>query len=111
VNDWQLIHQNVISSFLNHVNTRTDAFVLKGDTALLTCYGLDRFSKDIDFDGKSQPKESIMSLVESFCHELCNAFGSDASAPFSRALTNVIAIVGRNRNILYQYERQWDAAP
>jgi hypothetical protein len=44
-----------------------------------------------------------------FCHELCHAFGSDASAPFSRALTKVIAIIGRNGNVLYKYEQQWDA--
>ena len=45
-----------------------------------------------------------------FCHELCHAFGADASASFSRALTKVIAIIGRNGNILRKYERQWDAA-
>jgi hypothetical protein len=45
-----------------------------------------------------------------FCHELCHAFGADASASFSRALTKVIAIIGRNGNILRKYERQWDSA-
>jgi hypothetical protein len=45
-----------------------------------------------------------------FCHELCHVFGGDASAPFSRALTKVIAIIGHSGNILRKYEQQWDDA-
>jgi predicted nucleotidyltransferase component of viral defense system len=37
-------------SYLLLLNKRTDQFILKGGTALARCYGLDRFSEDIDLD-------------------------------------------------------------
>lgn len=48
---WQLKHKNVMMDFLLWLNSRTDKFVLKGGTSLLFCYGLTRFSEDIDLDG------------------------------------------------------------
>lgn len=50
--DWRPEHGKTIYSFLEYLNKRSDNFILKGGTALLTCYELDRFSEDIDLDGK-----------------------------------------------------------
>ena len=66
MNSWQEEHRKTIYSVLEYVNRRSDKFILKDGTALLACYGLDRFSEDIDFDGKSK---DIGKLVDSFCGE------------------------------------------
>lgn len=47
---WQIEHKKVILDVLRALNKETDAFILKGGTALMTCYKLDRFSEDIDLD-------------------------------------------------------------
>lgn len=64
--DWRVQHKDVIVNFLNHLNSVSDDFVLKGGTALMTCYNLDRFSEDIDLDGRNPEIEKI---VASFCKE------------------------------------------
>ena len=66
--DWQNKHYEVISEFLKSLNQKTDDFVLKGGTSLMMCYGLDRFSEDIDLDGKRNTK-SIDKIVKDFCEE------------------------------------------
>ena len=62
--DWQTNHGNFIEAFLLFLNKQTDQFVLKGGTALSLCYGLDRFSEDIDLDGR---KQDIKEIVKRFC--------------------------------------------
>ena len=58
-------HGQVINEFLNELNCiEKDNFILKGGTALLICYGLDRFSEDIDLDGT---KRNIKEFVNKFC--------------------------------------------
>lgn len=64
-NDWRDKHYVVINEFLNFLNTKTDDFILKGGTALLACYNLDRFSEDIDLDAKS--KRNISKIIDEFC--------------------------------------------
>lgn len=64
--DWKELHGKVIDDFLLYLNERTDNFILKGGTALLECYGLDRFSEDIDFDGK---EPNIEEYVAAFCEK------------------------------------------
>lgn len=61
---WQTEHKNVIHQFLIELNNKTDEFILKGGTALMMCYGLDRFSEDIDLDSTNKEIESI---VKGFC--------------------------------------------
>ena len=39
--------------------------VLKGETALLFCYGLDRFSEDLDFDAQNSNLNTL-ALIERF---------------------------------------------
>ncbi len=63
-NSWRFAHKKTIDDFLSFLNKKTDQYILKGGTALLTCYGLNRFSEDIDLDGK---KKDIISLVDEFC--------------------------------------------
>lgn len=62
--NWQEQHRVIIDSFLKNLNSITDEFVLKGGTALLKCYGLDRFSEDIDLDSESK---DIIEIVDAFC--------------------------------------------
>lgn len=66
MNDWQEVHRKVIDEFLVFLNVNTDSFILKDETALLECYGLDRFSEDIDLDGKDF---NIGEYVAAFCEE------------------------------------------
>lgn len=62
--DWQIDHKKAIDDFLQYLNKQTDKFILKGGTALLECYNLNRFSEDIDLDGKSK---NIEDIVKRFC--------------------------------------------
>lgn len=63
----QIIHGKVIRSFLHALNASSDKYILKGGTALMLCYGLNRFSEDIDLD--STDRKTIRSVVEKFCKE------------------------------------------
>lgn len=62
---WREKHYKVISDFLSYLNKKTDDYILKGGTSLLACYNLDRFSEDIDLDGKSN--RNIKKIVDEFC--------------------------------------------
>ncbi|KLU59359.1 hypothetical protein CEB3_c43450 [Peptococcaceae bacterium CEB3] len=64
--EWRTKHGEVISTLLNYLNAQTDNYILKGGTALMTCYGLDRFSEDIDLDGTDK---SIGNFVSAFCEK------------------------------------------
>lgn len=62
---WQIEHEKVIYDFLKYLNSFSDEYVLKGGSALLTCYNLDRFSEDIDLD--SNNKNKIKKFVDTYC--------------------------------------------
>ena len=62
--DWRAKHQEIIHSFLTFLNQQSDQYILKGGTALLMCYQLDRFSEDIDLDGKGR---QIAKIIDRFC--------------------------------------------
>lgn len=69
--DWRYAHYRVICSFMeyiNYCNTRVvkDKFVLKGGTSLMLCYGLSRFSENIDLDCVN-PTGNIWVIVDNFC--------------------------------------------
>ena len=49
--DWRVMHYEIMKDFLMFLNTKSNRFVLKEGTSLLFCYGLTRFSEDIDLDG------------------------------------------------------------
>ncbi len=63
-NTWQEKHRCVIEEFLELLNEKSNQFVLKGGTALLCCYGLKRFSEDIDLDSINP---NIEPIINSFC--------------------------------------------
>ncbi len=63
-NKWRQRHKTVIVDLLNFINSNSENYILKGGTALMTCYDLDRFSEDIDFD--SLDKQSIKELIDKF---------------------------------------------
>lgn len=60
----QMKHRRVIDDFLTYLNKETDQFILKGSTALMMCYDLDRFSEDVDLD---TTKQNIIPLVKRWC--------------------------------------------
>lgn len=64
--DWHVAHRKVIDDFLHYLNKEDNGYILKGGTALLMCYGLDRFSEDIDLDGQGK---NLVRIAESFCKE------------------------------------------
>lgn len=53
MNEWQQKRLAFMKNIAQEVTASAkDALVLKGGTSLLLAYGLDRFSEDMDFDGK-----------------------------------------------------------
>lgn len=68
--DWQILHKEVIFDFLYFLNSKTNKFILKGGTSLMLCYGLTRFSEDIDLDGfDTQFFKYVDLFVKSFNHK------------------------------------------
>jgi predicted nucleotidyltransferase component of viral defense system len=63
---WQIQHGKTIISFLKYLNSQTKDLILKGGTALLLCYELDRFSEDIHLDSRSLEID-IEKFVSIFC--------------------------------------------
>jgi predicted nucleotidyltransferase component of viral defense system len=46
-------HKALIHDLLTDINSQGDhQYILKGGTALMACYGLDRFSEDVNLDGR-----------------------------------------------------------
>lgn len=68
--DWKIQHGNVIKSFLIYLNNATNKYILKGGTSLMLCYGLTRFSEDIDLDACN-----TSSGIEPIVSNYCNQFG------------------------------------
>ena len=62
--DWQQDHKTVIHQFLKQMNHVSSSFILKGGTALMECYGLDRFSEDIDLDAS---RSKLRGFMDDFC--------------------------------------------
>ena len=49
--DWKMKHRGIMVLFLRFINNLSNDFILKGGTALMLCYSLDRFPEDIDLNG------------------------------------------------------------
>lgn len=58
-------HREVEEQFLSYLGGKT-SLVLKGGTALMLCYGLNRFSEDLDFDASHQGL-STLKTIQQFC--------------------------------------------
>lgn len=61
---WQQNHKIIIVKFLKYLNDKSEDYILKGGTALMMCYNLDRFSEDIDLD--SVNRYDIKKIVYDF---------------------------------------------
>lgn len=62
-------HRQAIKSFLSFINDTSSPYVLKGGTSLMECYGLDRFSEDVDLDCPRAPSNSdgFKRRIDRFC--------------------------------------------
>lgn len=58
------VQLKLMRDFLIFLNTKSSRFVLKGGTSLMFCYGLTRFSEDIDLDGFD--KQNFFNIVDLF---------------------------------------------
>ena len=65
--NWRKEHGETIRDFLIYLNKHSNEYILKGDTSLMMCYNLDRFSEDIDLD--CTHSKQIKSIVDSYCEE------------------------------------------
>lgn len=66
--DWRDSHFDIMSKFMSELNLTIKGAVLKGGTSLMLCYGLDRFSEDIDLDVTDR-KIILQRFVGSFCEK------------------------------------------
>jgi len=70
--DWQAHHGEIIREFVSDLNKtlnkNSNEFILKGGTALMLCYGLDRFSEDIDLD-KNKGSGNLLKYVGVYCKQ------------------------------------------
>jgi len=57
------LHKKVMYDLLQFINKESKDFILKGGTALMFCYNLNRFSEDLDFDTGSR---KMLTLLEKF---------------------------------------------
>lgn len=78
--NWQIKHDELIKTFMNFMNKQTDQFILKGGTALYLCYGLTRFSEDIDLDARSNI--NLFNIIDRFCdqYQLDYRIGKDTNS-------------------------------
>ena len=54
-----------MKNILAQVNWHTSNYILKGGTALLMCYGLTRFSEDLDFDAMGT-KKGLTNILDKY---------------------------------------------
>lgn len=70
INQENQSHGFAIQRMLHGINSsQGNPFVLKGGTALMECYGLDRFSEDIDLDSlrSNVPSSRFFGMIDSIC--------------------------------------------
>ncbi len=65
-NTWKEKHKQIIEDVLTAINAKSSKYILKGGTSLMECYGLSRFSEDIDLD--STDKETIDQIVAEYAN-------------------------------------------
>ena len=92
--NWQIERLEVFKKILNKIG---DNFVLKGGTALLLYYGLDRFSEDIDLDAFSD-NMNIYNKIKENNWEINVKKNTDTV--YNGSYTLKIEISSRNKNLL-----------
>lgn len=103
LNDWRERHKDVIVSFLQYLNAQTDQFVLKGGTALMLCYGLNRFSEDVDLDGR---KQDIKEIARRFCGIKGYSYGISKDTPTVRRCMIDYGFSEKNLKIEVSYRQK-----
>lgn len=64
--DWRIARVEIINEFLHYLNKRSSDYILKGDTSLITCYGLESFSDYIELD--CVRSVNIKNIIGDFCN-------------------------------------------
>ena len=101
--DWRKQHGEVMTGFVHWLNAKTDNYVLKGGTALYLCYNLDRFSEDIDLDGRIRGLEK---LVAEFCEEKGFTFRLAKKTPTVERCMLYYGNMGKPLKIEVSYRRR-----
>ncbi|MDR2199905.1 MAG: nucleotidyl transferase AbiEii/AbiGii toxin family protein [Deltaproteobacteria bacterium] len=57
-------HEEKLKSFLDFIKNKNTNLILKGGSALRFCYNSDRFTEDLDFDGKNK---ILIDLIKKYC--------------------------------------------
>lgn len=65
MNNWRIEHRKIMEEFILYLNNSSNRFILKGGTSLMLCYGLTRFSEDIDLDGFDK---NLFNIVDNFIY-------------------------------------------
>ena len=89
-------HEAVLLDFLHELNKETEAFVLKGTSALRFCYGLDRESTSLEFDSA---KEDVLPYAEKYFHEHKYPYVLDYAKPSYRSGTDKFTIYSWIQNV------------
>ncbi len=76
-NHREQVHKRLMKAVCRVILDDNKPLVLKGGTALLLCYGLDRFSEDLDFDIECSLRGHIN--IESVCRQAVKLANKDGS--------------------------------
>lgn len=82
------LHLKAIHSVLDYVNSVADnPFVLKGGTALSLCYGLNRFSEDIDLDCPTRTNHKrLVKIIGELCRKCGYSYRVAKDTPTTQRL-------------------------
>ncbi len=100
-------HKNELLAFVDYLNRISRDFILKGGTALMLFYNLDRHSEDLDFDCISTQGSAILDVIDAYCNKKNYTYNIKKNTDFvTRALINYhpneqmkIEVSSRNPNI------------
>ena len=71
---WKVMHYEIIKDFMSYLSASAgNKYILKGGTSLMLCYGLTRFSEDIDLDGFDN---NFIKYVDNFIKSFSNKYPS-----------------------------------
>ena len=79
---WRKKHKEVMEEVLDKlfvINNKTNKIVLKGGTALLLYYGLNRFSEDLDFNSDIKYKKDIDRIISGLPYEITKTKDTDTT--------------------------------
>lgn len=69
---WKAMHYEIIKDFMSYLSASAgNKYILKGGTSLMLCYGLTRFSEDIDLDGFDN---NFIKYVDNFVKGFSNKY-------------------------------------